>query len=125
MCAGFANSVGPTHKAHGSRSNRFAKVALSLRDRWRVEEMRFECELAWAGFGRLWCDLASCRGATGLPCSRVGCSDRPPLAIRVAQFDQRAVWSRQQTQCEGNNFGGERFADWLGRTSNWLQFVIR
>ena len=48
---------------------RFAKVALSLRDRWRVEEMRFECELACAGFGRLLCDLASCRGATGLPCS--------------------------------------------------------
>ena len=55
----------------------------------------------------------------------VGCSDHPPLAICVAQFDQRAVWSRQQTQCEGNSFGGERFADWLGRTSHWLQFVIR
>ena len=48
--------------------SRLAKVALSLRDRWRVEERRFECELAWAGFGRLWCDLASCRGATGLLC---------------------------------------------------------
>ena len=32
---------------------RLTKVALSLRDRWRVEERRFECEWAWTGFGQV------------------------------------------------------------------------
>ena len=89
-----------------SDDSRFAKVALSFRDMWRVEGMRFECEFACAGFGRLLCDLASCRGATGLPfpigvrpfTTRTETVTADASSVFSARAERRDIWHNRTRQ---------------------------